>query len=376
MPNFFALIRFFQLKKLYLLPPLIAVVWFLSALPGRDLTLFPGISKSCIEAYNDFGSGGNSRLDSFTVATNGVTIRYTLQDSLLYPYSGCKLCLLNSDSLPKNLSSYDYLFLDISCKKQQSVDLFLHVDLPGRTVPVKPISYRFLYKYLVFLEQRETRKIDLSSLETPGWWYYYNHLPDNSLGRESFHRVAEIIIQSGNNNPINQEFEFTINHLSVHRDIQKRGLITVIYVVGWVILYVLFYIGYMRQRPAGKKVVILYEPLAVGNESDETLDRILRYIAREYANPNLTVQTVASEVGVLPAKITRILQEKRKCSYKQYLNTIRQEEAKRLLCETDRTITEIAYKVGYRNVTHFNRTFKEAVGESPSSFRNKKTIHE
>jgi AraC-like DNA-binding protein len=365
-----AFFRFFHLKKLYLLPPLIMVIWFLFAIPQKDLILFPRISP-VIEGYNDHQMGGNSILDSFAVSKNGITVRYTLQDSLSYPFSGCKILLLSKDSIPKDLSSYDYLFLDIACKKQQSVDLFLHVDRPGHTIPAHPLTYRFLYKYLVFLEPRETRKIYLTDLETPGWWYYYNHLQDNSLGKESFKRVAEIIIQSGNNNPVNQEFEFTINHLSAHRDIQKRALITITSLLGWIVLYILFYIGYIRQQPSDKKVVVLYEPLMVGNESDEALDRILQYIAREYANPDLTVQTIAHEVGVLPAKITRILQEKRKCSYKQYLNAIRIEEAKRLLRETDRTITEIAYKVGYRNVTHFNRTFKEAVSESPSAFRNR-----
>jgi AraC-like DNA-binding protein len=367
----FSYFRFFHLKKIYLVPPLLAAVWFLTALPHHDLQLFPGIDSSLVEGYNDKGTGGNSVLDTFFVSNSGITIRYTLRDSLLYPYSGCKINILSKDSIPADLSSYDYLFLDISCKKQQSVDLFIHTDLPGRTIASQPLTYRFLYKYLVFLEPRETRKIALSSLETPGWWYYFNRLTDNSFGRESYKRVAEIIVQSGNNNPINQQFEFTVNQISVHRDLKMRGLLASAIIAGWTIIYMLFYIGYIRQRPVDKKVVVLYEPLNVGNESDETLERIVQYIAREYANSELTVQTVAHEVGVLPAKITGILQEKRNCSYKQYLNAIRLEEAKRLLRETDRTITEIAYKVGYRSVTHFNRTFKEAVGESPSAFRGK-----
>lgn len=363
--------RFFHLKKLYLVPPLLAVIWFLNALPHHNLHLFPGIETSLIEGYNDQGTGGNSVLDTFIVSGSGITIRYTLRDSLLYPYSGCKCNLRNKNSIPLNLSRYDYLILDISCKKQQSVDLFIHTDIPGRTIASQPLSYRFLYKYLVFLEPRETRRIALSSLETPGWWYYNNHLPDNTFGKETFNRVAEIILQSGNNNPINQQFEFTINHISMHRDLKMRGLLAAAFIGSWIIIYILFYIGYIRQRPVDKKVVVLYEQLNVGNESDETLDRIVKYIAREYANSELTVQTVATEVGVLPAKITGILQEKRNCSYKQYLNAIRLEEAKRLLRETDRTITEIAYKVGYRSVTHFNRIFKEAAGVSPSAFRSK-----
>ena len=44
---------------------------------------------------------------------------------------------------------------------------------------------------------------------------------------------------------------------------------------------------------------------------------------------------------------------------KKYLNHIRILEAKRLLKNSDRQISEIAYIVGYGNISHFNRTFKQ-----------------
>jgi AraC-like DNA-binding protein len=41
------------------------------------------------------------------------------------------------------------------------------------------------------------------------------------------------------------------------------------------------------------------------------------------------------------------------------------------LKETSLSISEIAYLVGYNNVTHFNRVFKEKIGISPSEFKEK-----
>lgn len=40
--------------------------------------------------------------------------------------------------------------------------------------------------------------------------------------------------------------------------------------------------------------------------------------------------------------------------------------AERLLHETDARIAEISEKVGFSNVTHFNRTFRQITGMSPS----------
>ena len=42
---------------------------------------------------------------------------------------------------------------------------------------------------------------------------------------------------------------------------------------------------------------------------------------------------------------------------------------KRLLRETDRQVMDIAYKVGYGNISHFNRVFKEAENCSPNEYR-------
>ena len=58
-------------------------------------------------------------------------------------------------------------------------------------------------------------------------------------------------------------------------------------------------------------------------------------------------------------------------TFKQYLNIIRITEAKRLLRETDNQITSCAYNVGYNNIPHFNRTFKQLEGISPKEYRKK-----
>jgi AraC-like DNA-binding protein len=53
-----------------------------------------------------------------------------------------------------------------------------------------------------------------------------------------------------------------------------------------------------------------------------------------------------------------------------YLNKLRLKEAARLLTEKSAaTVAEIAYSVGYANVSYFNRLFKEEYGCTPKAFR-------
>ena len=47
------------------------------------------------------------------------------------------------------------------------------------------------------------------------------------------------------------------------------------------------------------------------------------------------------------------------------------EKAKKLLGETDSTVSRIASMCGYENEEHFMRQFKKTVGVTPSAFRKK-----
>ncbi|GJM31448.1 MAG: AraC family transcriptional regulator [Saprospiraceae bacterium] len=44
-------------------------------------------------------------------------------------------------------------------------------------------------------------------------------------------------------------------------------------------------------------------------------------------------------------------------------------EAKRLLLHTDKTIKEVAYELGFENISSFSRLFKKVVGQSPQAYR-------
>ena len=55
--------------------------------------------------------------------------------------------------------------------------------------------------------------------------------------------------------------------------------------------------------------------------------------------------------------------------FKQALNQIRIQAACQLLRASEEPVSRIADKVGFSNVTHFNRVFKTLHGISPSEYR-------
>ena len=76
-------------------------------------------------------------------------------------------------------------------------------------------------------------------------------------------------------------------------------------------------------------------------------------------------------------KINEVLKFELGLTFTSYLNKLRLTEAAKLLKEnTGLAVAEIAYSVGYSNVSYFNRLFKEEYGCTPKTFRSAPTLEQ
>lgn len=93
------------------------------------------------------------------------------------------------------------------------------------------------------------------------------------------------------------------------------------------------------------------------------------YVSRNYANPELSLTMVADEFNFSPAYISRIFTESGEL-YTDYVNNLRISHAKKLLKETDLSVSSIAKKVGIIDDVTFRRVFKKYIKMLPSEYRN------
>ena len=70
-----------------------------------------------------------------------------------------------------------------------------------------------------------------------------------------------------------------------------------------------------------------------------------------------------------PTYLSRKFKEETGLNLFEYINRIRIERACRLLKQTRKTVLEIAYQVGYNNISFFNRYFRKTLGMSPGEYR-------
>src|SRR5438874_13014129 len=89
---------------------------------------------------------------------------------------------------------------------------------------------------------------------------------------------------------------------------------------------------------------------------------------RAFAQP-LDVPALARVAHVSAAHVSRQFRATFGESPHRYLQRRRVERAMELLRETDRPVTEICLDVGFNSLGTFSRTFREIVGDAPSSYR-------
>jgi AraC-like DNA-binding protein len=115
---------------------------------------------------------------------------------------------------------------------------------------------------------------------------------------------------------------------------------------------------------------VAYRELTLEPFRDKEKAAILQFIGTHYMDPELNMATVAARIGADREKINEILKTELGTTFTGYVNKLRLTEAARLLKDNDGTpIADIAYSVGYANVSYFNKLFKEEYGCTPGVFR-------
>ncbi|MEU3244055.1 MULTISPECIES: helix-turn-helix domain-containing protein [unclassified Streptomyces] len=105
--------------------------------------------------------------------------------------------------------------------------------------------------------------------------------------------------------------------------------------------------------------------------TEDTNRRMLRArdaMDRAYAEP-LDVPALARIAHVSPAHFTRTFRATFGETPHRYLQRRRVERAMFLLRETDRSVTDICFAVGFGSPGTFSRTFHGIVGRSPRTYR-------
>ena len=111
----------------------------------------------------------------------------------------------------------------------------------------------------------------------------------------------------------------------------------------------------------------------VGNsktvKSESLIEKAEAFINRNYMK-DLSLDDISRYFNISSYYFSKLFKQETGENYVEYLNKVRIGNAKKMLSESDVSIKEICYSVGFSDPNYFSRAFKKYEGVTPSEFKD------
>jgi AraC-like DNA-binding protein/quercetin dioxygenase-like cupin family protein len=105
------------------------------------------------------------------------------------------------------------------------------------------------------------------------------------------------------------------------------------------------------------------------HKEEERINKIYQYVENNFMQP-IDIQAVANLASLTVPSFCRYFKKMTHLTFTDFVNEFRINQACKLLLN-DNNIANICYEIGFNNVSHFNKVFKEITGKNPSEYRRK-----
>ena len=370
-----------KLSILYVLC-IIALVTIWSLFHSKQLEIFPSNSfpKSVIYSYGDESDGGSSTA-SFTKNDSSLILSLLVRSGIAYPYAGMGIDLISDTQKLSgqfiDFSSFDSLSITLRTKYMKQVQVKLITHDPNLTRLEDPMSARYLLQVIPSDRSYQNIHVPISSFSIPEWWFERNGFkaPDQLKYLE---RGIKIDISSGSGTMLGIPDEIEIKKIQLFGE--NHFINKLVFTLA--IIFTVLFLGYFwihRSRIMAEQSIEVklrkeqalenYSKLPIESHQKQETERVIDYINSNYHNASLSLEDVCREVGLNRNKLSDILKKNVGMTFSSFVNEIRLKEACRLLIETDLQVVEISINIGFGNVSHFNKVFKQAYQKTPLEYR-------
>ncbi len=331
------------------------------------------------EPSSDAIQGGLSTIklkdDKFSLSFD-----FTILKKAEYPFASVALSFIDKENknILIDLSQYNSISFSSKCSPANTLTFGVLTFDEKVSIPGDFLTYRGPATFFSCNENWTQIEIDLTRLETPDWWIAMFKL-DLSEQTYILNKVPRVAFGTTFQSPRETNSEVQLDEITLHgRDWRYLYFWGVFMILLWGTYAVWFFrqhtqalISNLKDKLQRDRPLVAYQQLSVEPHRDKEKSAILGFMGTEYANADLDLDTMVSRIGVSRTKINDILKSELGFTFSTYLNKLRLTEAARLLAEKeDANVAEIAYSVGYKNVSYFNKLFKEEYGCTPKTFKS------
>ena len=131
----------------------------------------------------------------------------------------------------------------------------------------------------------------------------------------------------------------------------------------------LFDILRLIEKSKNKTLADFVYPKKYSDNEGKRMREVMDFTIHHY-DKNINLNEIASRANMTPNAFCRYFKQRTNKTYIQFLNELRLEHASKLLLSNeDLSISEIAEKSGFNNISNFNRQFKVVKKLSPTAFK-------
>ena len=123
-----------------------------------------------------------------------------------------------------------------------------------------------------------------------------------------------------------------------------------------------------RVSGEGKLKPVIAQP-EITPEDEKFVDKVTKYIEARLDDTDLSVEQMASDIGMSRVQLYRRLVSVTGKTPSEFIRLIRLRHAEHLLAESQLTVSEIAYQVGFSSQRYFSKCFKDLYGYMPSQYK-------
>ncbi len=123
----------------------------------------------------------------------------------------------------------------------------------------------------------------------------------------------------------------------------------------------------LRERYS-KEVILKPVELAINSAEEVFLEKLQSVVSSNFENPEFNADDFAAAMDMSRMQLHRKIKHLTGLSAMEFLKNQRLKTAASLLSRGDLTVSDVAYAVGFNDLSHFSKSFKATFGSTPTDF--------
>ncbi len=329
------------------------------------------------EKYDAIGwwpiANGESMIDSFEFSRRKIVLEYTLRGSPAY--AGFSI-FLDRDYPFLDLSEYSELTVRLTAAHAKHFGVIIQTfekditqQKDGNYFPMRYCQIRNEIK-----SGTGTYTIRLADLNAPEWWISLYATPGKALDASPLKESCILQLFFDDIELAGKRDRIEVEEISFH---SPAGLLLTALVIGSICYYIvlagIFILPRLKKSIEGNRAELLSSYRRIDDTSAKQRDAevVRSYISTKYSDPDISLETISRDTGISQKRIRDTVLGEYSMTFKECINRLRIKEAKRLLAETDTSIIDIAFSLGFNSNAYFASNFRSREGLSPSEYRDK-----